>query len=80
MSWILLPKAQLEWLDSEADGRKIAVAEHKPMIVDFGAAWCGACNELTKSTFSDEQVRSEAGRFVAIRSTLPTTTTRKSTP
>jgi thiol:disulfide interchange protein DsbD len=37
------------------------------MIVDFGASWCGACNELTTRTFADAKVREEAGRFVAVR-------------
>ena len=67
ISWFTLPKAQLEWLDSEATGRELAVTQHRPVIVDFGAAWCGACNELTTHTFSDADVRAEAGRFVAIR-------------
>ena len=65
--WVQLPKAQLEWLSSEADGLKLASTEHKPVIVDFGAEWCGACKELTAHTFADDQVRSEAGRFVAVR-------------
>jgi thiol:disulfide interchange protein DsbD len=67
ISWIQLPKAQLQWLSSEADGVRLAQAEHRPVIVDFGAEWCGACKELTSHTFADDQVRSEAGRFVAVR-------------
>jgi thiol:disulfide interchange protein DsbD len=66
ISWIQLPKAQLEWLKSESEGAKIATAEHRPLIVDFGAEWCGACKELTAHTFSDDRVRSEAGRFIAV--------------
>jgi thioredoxin:protein disulfide reductase len=66
ISWIQLPKAQLQWLKSEAEGSRIATAEHRPLIVDFGAEWCGACKELTAHTFSDDSVRSEAGRFVAV--------------
>jgi thiol:disulfide interchange protein DsbD len=67
ISWIQLPAAQLEWLTSEVDATKLASSEHRPLIVDFGAEWCGACKELTSHTFSDEKVRSEAGRFVAVR-------------
>jgi thiol:disulfide interchange protein DsbD len=66
ISWIQLPKAQLQWLKSEAEGSKIASAEHRPLIIDFGAEWCGACKELTTHTFADDSVRSEAGRFVAV--------------
>jgi thiol:disulfide interchange protein DsbD len=67
VSWILTPKAQLKWLDSEDVATQAAKADHRPMIVDFGAAWCGACNELATHTFADAQVREEAGRFVAVR-------------
>ncbi len=67
ISWFQIPKAQLEWLTSEAEGSRIASAEHRPLIVDFGAEWCGACKELTAHTFSDDTVRAEAGRFVAVR-------------
>jgi thiol:disulfide interchange protein DsbD len=67
LSWLDLPKAHLEWLTSEAEGTKLARSEHRPLIVDFGAEWCGACKELTRHTFADDNVRSEAGRFVAVQ-------------
>ncbi|MGO8994745.1 MAG: protein-disulfide reductase DsbD family protein [Polyangiaceae bacterium] len=67
VAWFLTPKAQLKWLDSEELGVQTAQTSHRPMIVDFGASWCGACNELATHTFADEQVREEAGRFVAVR-------------
>ena len=67
VAWALTPKAQLQWLDSEQAAVEAAKATHRPMIVDFGAAWCGACNELATHTFADEHVREEAGRFVAVR-------------
>jgi thiol:disulfide interchange protein DsbD len=67
ISWSLLPKGELQWLTSEEAGRLLANSEHRPVIVDFGASWCGACNELNSHTFSDETVRAEASRFVAIR-------------
>jgi thiol:disulfide interchange protein DsbD len=67
IAWVLLPKAELQWVTSEADGMRLAQAEHRPVIVDFGAEWCLACKELTKHTFADERVRSAAARFVAVR-------------
>ncbi len=67
VAWFLTPKAQLQWLESEQAAVKQAQANHLPMIVDFGAAWCGACNELATHTFADSKVREEAGRFVAVR-------------
>jgi thiol:disulfide interchange protein DsbD len=67
VAWALTPKAQLQWLESETLGVQQAQANHRPMIVDFGATWCGACNELATHTFADSEVREEAGRFVAVR-------------
>jgi thiol:disulfide interchange protein DsbD len=66
LAWFLTPKAQLQWLESEQIAVQQAQANHQPMIVDFGARWCGACKELTTHTFADPQVREEAGRFVAV--------------
>lgn len=67
IAWILTPKAELEWLTSEQAAVAQAQTEHRPLIVDFGASWCTACNELATNTFSDKNVRDEAGRFVAVR-------------
>jgi len=37
------------------------------MLVDFGADWCGACQELERDVLSDPRVVSEARRFVTVR-------------
>ena len=37
------------------------------VVVDFGASWCGACEELDSHTFSDPRVVSAGQRFVAVR-------------
>jgi thiol:disulfide interchange protein DsbD len=66
VAWTQLPKAELQWMTSEAQARELALSQHRPMIVDFGAAWCGACNELKARTFADQTVRAEATRFVAV--------------
>jgi thioredoxin:protein disulfide reductase len=47
--------------------RQKAVSEDRPLLVDFTAAWCAACKEIDKLTFTDERVRREAGRFVAVK-------------
>jgi thiol:disulfide interchange protein DsbD len=55
------------WVESERDGIRTASAESRPVILDFTADWCGACQELAHRTFSDPRVKEEATRFVAIR-------------
>lgn len=62
------PKATLTWEHvALRDARQRAVGAQRPLIVDFGAAWCTACKELDKVTFSRDDVRQEAGRFVAVK-------------
>ncbi|MBK9000608.1 MAG: thioredoxin family protein [Myxococcales bacterium] len=62
------PSRTLAWEElSVADARAKAATEKRPLLLDFTAAWCGACKELDKHTFSEESVAQEAGRFVAVK-------------
>jgi thiol:disulfide interchange protein DsbD len=63
-----VPDKTLTWEHAPAQEAKArAVQERRPLIIDFTAAWCGACKELDKVTFSEETVQREAGRFLAIK-------------
>lgn len=62
------PERTLVWEKTSPDAAKSrAAAEGRPLIVDFTAAWCSACKELDKVTFAAEEVRNEAGRFLAVK-------------
>jgi thiol:disulfide interchange protein DsbD len=62
------PAEALAWQHGNVEAaRARALAESRPLIVDFTAAWCGACKELDKLTFSAAPVGAELGRFVAVR-------------
>ncbi len=67
IAWVQLPRTQLSWEHSESAGRARAASEHRPLLVDFTAEWCGACNELSRETFADPSVMAEAARFVAVK-------------
>jgi len=65
---IIKPKEAAGWEHKDIE---LALARAKndkrPLVVDFTAAWCGACKELDKKTFSEPRVGQELGRFVAVR-------------
>jgi len=67
VGWLEAPRGKLSWEQSEEVGRTRAEAERRPMLVDFTAEWCGACKELSRITFSDPTVMTEARRFVAVK-------------
>jgi thioredoxin:protein disulfide reductase len=63
----LPPGAQIAWLEDFRAAQQLARTSNRPLMVDFGASWCGACGELDRYTFSHAQVVREGQRFVPVR-------------
>jgi thiol:disulfide interchange protein DsbD len=59
--------AHLEWRSDLSAARAEAKKRSVPLIVDFGADWCGACGELERETFSKPEVQKEMARFVRVK-------------
>jgi len=79
ISWVQLPPVEaapsanevaapaIVWETDEAAVLAKATAAGKPVVIDFGAAWCKACKELEEHTFPTAAVRKEAARFSAVK-------------
>jgi thiol:disulfide interchange protein DsbD len=56
-----------EWQTQGAGLLAKAKADHKPVMIDFGANWCPACKELELKTYPHPRVVRELGRFVSVK-------------
>ncbi len=63
----LPPGAHIVWESDYQAAATRAKASNKPLLVDFSASWCGACQELEHKTFSDPRIVREGSRFVPVR-------------
>lgn len=49
-------KEAITWQKSLKDAHKLAVQQNKPMMVVFGAEWCGPCKQLNQTTLTNPQL------------------------
>jgi thioredoxin-related protein len=61
-------QASLEWQPDLHSAHRLAVQTNKPMLLVFGAEWCGWCKRLEKTTLEDpHMVEYINSSFVPIR-------------
>ena len=60
-------KTHLPWIGNLEEGKQVAQAENKMMMIDTSADWCVACKELDEYTFSTPEVAGRLKDFVLVK-------------
>ena len=66
-TWKLTPKHHVPWLHDENAAFAKARAEHKGVLVDFGATWCNPCQEMERVFGDDDVYAAITAHFVPLQ-------------
>jgi thiol:disulfide interchange protein len=67
VSYLLRPKELIDWRTDYAAARVEADRSHKFLVVYLTATWCGPCQQMRRTTWSDKNVQTAMEDFVPVK-------------
>ncbi len=55
------------WIRDMAQAKEAAIAQNKPILIDFYTEWCGWCKRLDKDTYANAKVIEAAKNFICVK-------------
>jgi len=61
------PKGSIDWITDLPAAKDSALAQGKPIIIDFNADWCVWCKRMDKDIYENMQVAELAEQFICVK-------------